>query len=127
MPTYQPLPRPYELMVLISPEVTDEALVAEVDAISALIAEHGGQVTHVKRDTPWGRRRLAYPINKFRDATYVLYHFIGIPSRVIEFERDLKLRDRVIRYLLIRQEEAPAAAEPAAEVAATTEAAEAVE
>jgi ribosomal protein S6 len=115
LPTFEPLPRPYELMVLISPEVTDEALTAEVDGISALIAQHGGEVTHVKRDTPWGRRRLAYPINKFRDATYVLYHFNCAPSRIIEIERDLKLNERVIRYLLIRQEGAPAAPEAPAE------------
>lgn len=105
-------------MALISPEVTDEALTEAVDAISGLITEHGGEVTSVKRDTPWGRRRLAYPIQRFRDATYVLYYFTGTPSRLIEMERDLKLDQRVIRYLLVRDEvEAGATAAPATEPA----------
>lgn len=114
MSGYQPLPRPYELMVLINPEVTDDALTQAVDEISALITNHGGQVTGIKRDTPWGRRRLAYPIQRYRDATYVLYYFTGVPSRVIEIERELKLDQRVIRYLMVRQDEATAAAVAAA-------------
>lgn len=105
------VPRPYELMVLLNPELADEALTQEVDRISEYITSHGGEVTNVKRDTPWGRRRLAYPIQRFRDATYVLYHFNSAPSQVIEIERDLKLDERVIRYLVVRYEE-PAAAPP---------------
>jgi small subunit ribosomal protein S6 len=99
---YQPEPRPYELMVLIRPTVTDEALTEAVENISSVIAGAGGSVGNIKRDSPWGRRRLAYPIQDARDATYVLYHFTSAPSQLPEIERDLKLDDRVIRYLLVR-------------------------
>jgi small subunit ribosomal protein S6 len=101
---YQPEPRPYELMVLIRPAVTDEALTEAVDQISSVIAGAGGSVINIKRDSPWGRRRLAYPIQDARDATYVLYHFTSGPSQLQEIERDLKLDGRIIRYLLMRQD-----------------------
>ena len=106
MPGYTPMPRQYELMVLINPEVTEDALTAEIDRIAALITGAEGEVTEVKRDAPWGRRRLAYQIQNYRDATYVLYHFTSGPSRVLDLERELKLDERVIRYLVVRQEEA---------------------
>lgn len=114
MREYRTMPRPYELMALISPEVADEALTEEVDRISQYVADNGGQVTYIKRDTPWGRRRLIYPIQRFRDATYVLYHLSTPPTSIIEIERELKLDERVIRYLLVRREE-PRAEEPAEE------------
>jgi small subunit ribosomal protein S6 len=118
---FQRAPRGYELMVLINPEVTDEALSTEVDQIGGFITATGAEITYLKRDTPWGRRRLAYPIQRFRDATYVLYQFLGSPSTLNDIERDLKLDERIIRYLLVRQEhlhtddEEPAPAEEAPE------------
>lgn len=107
MPGFQPYPRPYEIMILISPDFTDEALDEAVDSVARLIGEHGGTVTNIKRDTPWGRRRLVYPIQRHRDATYVLYNFTSSPSSIVGFERDLKLDERVIRYLIVRDESKP--------------------
>lgn len=115
MREFQRAPRGYELMVLINPEVTDEALTAEVDQVSGFITATGAEITYTKRDTPWGRRRLAYPIQRFRDATYVLYQFMGAPSALNDIERDLKLDDRVIRYLLVRQDHLHTGEEEAAE------------
>ncbi len=97
-------PRGYELMVLINPEITDEALTAAIDAVSGYITTPGAEITYIKRDTPWGRRRLAYPIQRFRDATYVLFQFLASPSDLTDVERELKLDERIIRYLLVRQE-----------------------
>lgn len=111
MREFRPEPRPYEMMVLIRPTVTDEALTEEVERISSVVTEVGGAITNVKRESPWGRRRLAYQIQDARDATYVLYHFTSEPSQILEIERDLKLDDRIIRYLLIRQDEREESAE----------------
>jgi small subunit ribosomal protein S6 len=97
-------------MALINPEITDEALTAAVDTVAGLITSFGGEISLIKRDTPWGRRRLAYPIQRFRDATYVLYQFMASPSSISPIERDLKLDEQVIRYLLVRQD-APATPE----------------
>lgn len=114
-------------MVLINPEVNDEALTAEIDQITGLVSGTGAEIQSVKRDAPWGRRRLAYPISRFRDATYVVYQFQGAASRVRDIERELKLNERVIRYLVVRLDELPAQ-EPEAEAqaAAETETAEQV-
>jgi small subunit ribosomal protein S6 len=119
---YQRAPRDYELMALINPEVTDEALTTEVDYVAGLITSFGGEITLIKRDTPWGRRRLAYPIQRFRDATYVLFQFLATPSIISPIERDLKLDARIIRYLLVRNE-APTApeSEPESEPGASDE------
>lgn len=91
-------------MVLINPEVTDEALTAAIDEVGGYISNPGAEITYIKRDTPWGRRRLAYPIQRFRDATYVLFQFLASPSTLTDIERELKLDERIIRYLLIRQD-----------------------
>ena len=128
MATYTPEPRAYELMVLLTPELDEEAVHAEIDRVSGLIAEAGGEVQSTKSTTPWGRRRLAYPIDRHLDAFYVLYTFTGQPENIAPFERELKLNSRVIRYLLIREEktedeEAPEEAE-AADEGETAEAAD---
>ncbi|HET7034364.1 MAG TPA: 30S ribosomal protein S6 [Thermomicrobiaceae bacterium] len=107
-------------MVLIMPELADEALTAEVEQINGALTGSGAQITFLKRDTPWGRRRLAYPIGRFRDATYVLYRFNAPPGAVRAIERELQLDERVIRYLFVRQDTAPEEPETEAEQAAET-------
>ena len=105
------MPRPYELMVLISPEVGDEALDTQIEQVSGILTTQEAEITFLKRDTPWGRRRLAYPIDRFRDATYVLYRF-NAPSQAIgRIEHELQLDERVIRYLVVRAEQAAPQAE----------------
>jgi small subunit ribosomal protein S6 len=106
--TYTPEPREYELMVLFSPELGDELLETEMNRISEQITATGAQVLRSKSTTPWGRRRLAYPIDRHQDAFYVLYSLSSQPGQLDPFERDLKLTSNVIRYLLIRQEKATA-------------------
>jgi small subunit ribosomal protein S6 len=109
--TYTPEPRGYELMVLLSPELGDEALETEMSRISDQITGTGAEIVRSKSTTPWGRRRLAYPIQNYQDAFYVLYSLTSQPGELDPFERDLKLNSNVIRYLLIRQEKAEALAD----------------
>lgn len=108
MATYTPEPRGYELMVLLSPELGEEALESEMTRISELITGTDTEIVRSKSTTPWGRRRLAYPIHNYQDAFYVLYSLSSQPGALDPFERDLKLNTNVIRYLLIRQEKAQA-------------------
>lgn len=111
MRQYHIMPRPYELMVLVMPELADEALDAEVERVSGILSAQGAEITYLKRDTPWGRRRLAYPIGRFRDATYLLYRFNSEPQAIRRIEAELKLNQQVIRYLVTRHEEPPVAEE----------------
>jgi small subunit ribosomal protein S6 len=121
-------PRKYELMTILHPEVEEESLPGELDRISGYIATAGGELIDSLRDSPWGRRRLAYPIRSggrdVRDGYYTVWHFSIGPSRLDELERELKLNTQVIRYIVVSWEPKPIdpkeveAAEIAAEEAA---------
>lgn len=91
--------RSYELTFIVHPDVEDEGLASVVEKVSQFITASSGQVTNVNH---WGRRRLAYPIQKQREGYYVLMHVQLDPASINELERNLKLTEQVIRYLLVR-------------------------
>lgn len=97
-----PDPRKYEMMILVAPTVAEEGLPAVVERVSGYVGNHNGEIESFTHDSPWGRRRLAYPIQNFRDAFYVLYYFLAPPDAIVELERDLRLDDTVIRHLIVR-------------------------
>jgi small subunit ribosomal protein S6 len=100
--------RDYELMVVLDPNLDESAIEALNTRIQTLITQRGGTIEHVDS---WGRRRLAYPIGRFRDGVYVLSRLRLPPTAAAEIERALKLTESVIRHLLVRAEGlAPAAA-----------------
>lgn len=105
LPRFEPEPRQYELMVLLRPDLNDERLQAAIERVKTVIADQGGTVTFEKYDTPWGRRRLAYPIQKFQEAFYALFQLRCPPSRTREIERELRLNEQVLRHLLVRLDE----------------------
>ena len=98
-------PRDYEMMVIVTPTVGEEGLPAAVERVSGYITNQGGTVSSTINENPWGRRRLAYQINDHRDAFYVLYRFIARGETVLEIERDIKLDEAIIRYLVVRYDE----------------------
>ncbi len=104
MREYAPTARPYELMTIFSPEVADDSVTEQLEVITGYIRTAGGAVYQVLQDAPWGRRRFAYPIRHsgrdVRDGFYSVIHFDLVPSQVFEVERDLKLDERVLRFLL---------------------------
>lgn len=104
MREYAPTARPYELMTIFSPEVADDMVTEQLEVITSYVRTAGGAVYQVLQDAPWGRRRFAYPIRHngrdVRDGFYSVVHFDLVPSQVFEVERDLKLDERVLRFLL---------------------------
>jgi small subunit ribosomal protein S6 len=98
-------PRDYEMMLIVAPTVSEEGLPAVIERVSGYIANQGGTVDSTVNENPWGRRRLAYPINDFRDAFYVLYRFHAAAESIVEIEREIKLDEQVIRYLVVRYDE----------------------
>ena len=94
--------RNYELMLVISPQLAEEEVRSTVDRVQQLIRDRGGEITEV--DT-WGRRRLAYPIQRFREGNYVLARFRVDPARVRELDRSLTLAEEVLRHLVVRLDE----------------------
>jgi small subunit ribosomal protein S6 len=91
-------------MYILSPEVEEEDLEAVVSRIGQIIADGGGQVLHLES---WGRKRLAYPIQRFREGHYVLTYLRLDPGAVSQLRARLALTEEVIRYLFLRSEEVP--------------------
>jgi small subunit ribosomal protein S6 len=92
--------RDYELVVIISPDVADEAVPETVERlIRRPVEARGGEVREVNH---WGRRKLAYPIRKYLEGNYVVTQLRLDPQRTKEIEQGLLLADEVIRHLLVR-------------------------
>ena len=117
-------PRKYELMTILHPDVAEESLQGELDRISGFITGAGGELFETLQDSPWGRRRLAYPIRSggrdVRDGYYTVWRFTLGPTRVDDLERELKLDTQLIRYIVLSWEPTPIdpKAVEAAEIAA---------
>jgi len=88
--------RDYELALIINPEVSEEETRAILDRVEQIVATYGGQIVRVNQ---WGRRRLAYPIERHRDGFYVFIDMILTPETVIELERTLKVSETVLRHM----------------------------
>ena len=89
----------YELVFIVSPEVSDEALETTVDSVGRFITSKGGAVSNVDR---WGKRRLAYPLSRFLEGNYVLARFNMNPVWSKELEATLQISEDILRHLLIR-------------------------
>src|SRR6266545_2206348 len=89
--------RRYELMLLFRPDLEDDKLQAAVEKVTRAIVNAGGALTKV---SPWGKRRMAYEIQHFREASYFLIHFDIDPSAVREIERGLLISEEILRHLV---------------------------
>ncbi len=92
----------YELAVVVSAKVEDDERAATVEKCKALIERFGGQVTNVD---DWGKRRLAYEVQKMKDAFYYFIQFDAESTVPAEIESRIRIMDNVIRYLCIKQDE----------------------
>ena len=91
--------RDYELVLIISPEVVDEALDTTIKGVSQFITEKGGIVAEVEQ---WGKKKLAYPVEHFMEGSYVLTRFKLEPALSKELETNLKMSEEVLRHLLVK-------------------------
>lgn len=93
----------YELAVVVSAKVEDEERNAVVDRCKALIERFGGTITEVD---DWGKKRLAYEIQKMKEAFYYFIRFDAESTVPAEIESRIRIMDNVIRYLIVKQDEA---------------------
>jgi small subunit ribosomal protein S6 len=93
--------RRYELMLVLRPDAPDERAQAVLEKVTRTIIADGGQVVKAQ---PWGRRRLAYAIDRYREGQYHILVFEAPPTTVAELERSLLITEEVLRHLVIRIE-----------------------
>jgi len=91
--------RDYELVLVISPEVTDEELEAKIENITLFITEAGSSISSVE---PWGKRRLAYPIQHFTEGIYVLIKLKFKPEWCRQLDARLQISEEILRHLLVK-------------------------
>src|SRR6478736_6603857 len=93
--------RRYELMLVIRPDVADDKSQALGDRTTRGIVASGGQIVKV---APWGRRRLAYPIDRHREGSYHIILFEAPSDSIVELEHTLLITEEVLRHLITRVE-----------------------
>ena len=91
--------RDYELVLVFSPELAEDALEVAIDKVSKFITERKGVLVTVEQ---WGKRRLAYPIKHFVEGIYILARFQLSPKLTGELEANLQISEDILRYLLTR-------------------------
>ncbi|MHB8730260.1 MAG: 30S ribosomal protein S6 [bacterium] len=102
----------YEIVALLRPDLEEEAINAAIARVHQRITEHGGSVTNTDR---WGKRRLAYAIQKYRDGFYVLSVFSLESGQVARLRQTLGLHEDLLRFVVAEHHPAPVrAAAPAA-------------
>jgi len=94
--------RDYELVVILNPEIGDDAISESLERLSQGVTGRGGEVVEVSH---WGRRRLAYPISRHFEGNYVVSQFKMDPAEVPGFEGTLRIAEEVIRHIIVKTEE----------------------
>ena len=94
--------RIYENLFIVRPDATEEEIDHLVDLMSKHVTTAGGTIDKVDK---WGKRRLAYRVDKYREGTYVLFQFSSEPTVVKELERRLRVSDVVLKFLTVRIDE----------------------
>ena len=91
----------YELTVVVHAKIEEDVRVATVEKVKEYVARYGGTVTNVDE---WGKKRLAYEIQKMKEGFYYFIQFEADATAPAEIERHVRIMENVIRYLCVRQE-----------------------
>ncbi len=91
--------RDYELVMILSPEATEEEITATVERVHGYLADRGGSVGDHE---VWGLKRLAFPVQRFLDGNYTLTKFSLGPAEVAELNRTLMGAEDILRFLVTK-------------------------
>ena len=91
----------YELALVVNAKIEDEAREAVVEKAKGYVARYGGTVTEVEE---WGKKRLAYEVQKMREGFYYFIQFEAVATCPAEVERHVRIMDNVMRYLIVKKE-----------------------
>ena len=91
----------YELAVVVNAKIEDDERLSTIEKVKEYIARYGGTITNVDE---WGKKRLAYEIQKMREGFYYFIQFDADAACPAELERHIRIMENVIRYLCVRQD-----------------------
>ena len=91
----------YETMYIISPTLDEEQVKAIVEKFNNLISEHG----EIQKVEEWGRKKLAYEVQDQKEGYYVLLYFTANPEFPAELERNFKINENILKYLILNKED----------------------
>ena len=92
----------YAFAVVVSGKIEDDERAATIEKVKEIITKHGGTITNVDE---WGKKRLAYEVQKMREAFYYFIQFEGQSTVPAEIESRVRLMENVVRYLVVKQDE----------------------
>ena len=92
----------YELAVVVTAKIEDDERAATLEKVKALVERFGRKITEVD---DWGKKRLAYEVQKMKEAFYYFIRFEAESTTPNEIESRIRIMDNVIRYLCVRQDE----------------------
>ncbi len=91
----------YELCVVLSAKIEDDERAATLEKVQKYITRFGGTVTNID---DWGKKKLAYEVQKMKEAFYYFIQFDAEPTAPVEIENRVRIMENVIRYLVVRAE-----------------------
>ena len=91
----------YELAVVVNAKIEDDARLATIERVQKYVTRFGGTITNVDE---WGKRKLAYEIQKMREGFYYFITFESEATAPAEIESRIRIMDNVLRYLCVRPE-----------------------
>lgn len=94
--------RKYEIMYIIRPNIEEDAKKALVERFNGVLTDNGAEIAEVKE---WGKRRLAYEINDFREGFYMILNVASNPEAIEEFSRLARINEDILRHIVVKEEE----------------------
>ncbi len=94
--------RKYETFFIVDPDLPDEVNAVIDEKIKNVVSSNGGSVLDY---SPWGKKKLAYPVQKRNRGHYVLMEYAGGPELVAELERNMRLDERILKFITVKLED----------------------
>ena len=91
----------YELAVVVNAKIEDDARAAVIEKVQKYVTRFGGQISDVEE---WGKKRLAYEVQKMREGFFYFIHFEAETTAPAEIEARLRIMENVMRFLCVRQD-----------------------
>lgn len=116
--------RRYETVIIVPVDLPDDEITGLIDRYKPIITNHKGLVIKVEK---WGKRKLAYEIKKHNKGFYMLIDFAGQSATVTELERNLKIDDKILKFMTVKKDDQVILADIEKEIVASSPAAAAAE